>query len=91
VAHAGDGYHDGDIGGGQFLNACIWFETITGISCLDIDYIPEYKTSAVLSEELLGQVRVVKTESGYALDPELVALLKQCAHEAVVEYGYIAK
>lgn len=91
VAHAGDGYHDGDIGGGQFLNACIWFETITGISCLDIDYIPEYKTSAVLSEELLGQVRVVKTENGYTLDPELVALLKQCAHEAVVEYGYIAK
>ena len=91
VAHAGDGYHDGDIGGGQFLNACVWFETITGISCLDIDYIPEYKTTAVLSEELLGQVRVVKTENGYALDPELVALLKQCAHEAVVEYGYIAK
>ena len=91
VAHAGDGYHDGDIGGGQLLNAFIWFETITGISCLDIDYIPEYKTSAVLSEELLGQVRVVKTENGYALDPELVALLKQCAHEAVAEYGYIAK
>ena len=91
VAHAGDGYHDGDIGGGQLLNAFIWFETITGISCLDIDYIPEYKTSAVLSEELLGQVRVVKTENGYALDPELVQLLKQCAHEAVVEYGYIAK
>ena len=91
VAHAGDGYHDGDIGGGQLLNALVWFETITGISCLDIDYIPEYKTSAVLSEELLGQVRVVKTENGYALDPELVVLLKQCAHEAVVEYGYIAK
>jgi len=90
VAHAGDGYHDGDIGGGQFLNACVWFETITGISCLDIDYVPEYKTSAVLSDSLLEQVRVVKTENGYTLDPELVALLKQCAHEAVVEYGYIA-
>ena len=91
VAHAGDGYHDGDIGGGQLLNALVWFETITGISCLDIDYIPEYKTSAVLSDSLLEQVRVVKTENGYALDPELVQLLKQCAHEAVVEYGYIAK
>ena len=88
VAHAGDGYHDGDIGGGQFLNACIWFECLTGISCLDVDYVPEYKTTAVLSDSLLEQVRVVKTEEGYTLDPEFVQLLKQCAHEAVAECGY---
>ena len=37
---AGDGYHEGDIGGGQFLNACMWYETITGQSCLDNPYKP---------------------------------------------------
>lgn len=38
--NAGDGYHEGDIGGGQFLNACVWYETITGQSCLDNPYKP---------------------------------------------------
>ena len=38
--NAGDGYHDGDIGGGQFLNACVWYETITGQSCLENTYKP---------------------------------------------------
>ncbi len=40
VTNVGDGYHDGDIGGGQFLNACVWYETITGQSCLDNTYKP---------------------------------------------------
>lgn len=26
--HEGDYYHDGDIGGGQYLNACVWLQTI---------------------------------------------------------------
>ena len=86
--HAGDGSHDGDIGGGQFLNACVWFETMTGISCLDIDYIPEYKTSAVIGDELMSLLHVVKTENGYTLDPEFAALLRQAAHDAVAEAGY---
>ena len=38
--NAGDGYHEGDIGGAQFLNACVWYETITGQSCLDNPYKP---------------------------------------------------
>ena len=38
--NAGDGYHDGDIGGAQFLNACVWYETITGQSVLENDYKP---------------------------------------------------
>ncbi|MBR7164680.1 MAG: DUF4886 domain-containing protein, partial [Clostridia bacterium] len=29
-----DGYHDGKITGGQYLNACTWFESLTGMSCL---------------------------------------------------------
>ena len=39
-SNIGDGYHDGDIGGGQFLNACVWYETLTGKNCLDNSYKP---------------------------------------------------
>lgn len=51
---AGDGYHDGDIGGGQFLNACVWYETLTGQSCLDNPYKPSgsYQLSDALVEIL---------------------------------------
>ena len=42
----GDYYHDGDVGGGQYLNACVWFETLTGVSCLDNTYVPDYELSA---------------------------------------------
>ena len=45
----GDYYHDGDIGGGQYLNACVWFETITGQSCIGNTFRPGYE----LSEELI--------------------------------------
>lgn len=39
----GDFYHDGDVGGGQFLNACVWYEVLTGKSCLELKYVPDYK------------------------------------------------
>ncbi len=29
-----DGYHDGPEAGGQYLNACVWFESLTGKSCI---------------------------------------------------------
>ena len=45
----GDYYHDGDIGGGRYLNACVWFEFITGQSCIGNTYRPDY----VLDESLL--------------------------------------
>ena len=38
----GDYYHEGDIGGGQNLNACVWFEIITGQSCIGNTYRPDY-------------------------------------------------
>jgi hypothetical protein len=41
----GDYYHDGDTGGGQFLNACVWFEMITQKSCLDNPFTPSYELS----------------------------------------------
>ena len=41
--HEGDYYHDGDVGGGQYLNACVWYEIITGNSCVGNAYRPVYK------------------------------------------------
>ena len=38
----GDYYHEGDIGGGQYLNAALWFEIITGESCIGNTYQPNY-------------------------------------------------
>lgn len=46
----GDYYHDGDIGGGQYLNACVWFEMLTGQSCVGNTFRPEYE----LSEEVIA-------------------------------------
>ena len=63
----GDYYHDGDIGGGQYLNACVWFEVITGQSCLGNSYIPVYTHN--------GQT--------YTLDADFIATLQKAAHEAV--------
>ena len=40
-----DTSHDGDLGGGQYLNACVWFETLTGQSCIGNTYRPEYELS----------------------------------------------
>ncbi len=46
----GDNYHDGDIGGGQYLIACVWFEILTGQSCLGNAFRPSY----TLSEEMVA-------------------------------------
>lgn len=48
----GDYSHDGDIGGGQYLNACVWYEIITGQNCSDNTYRPEYQTMT-LSDDLI--------------------------------------
>lgn len=55
-----DRYHDGDIGGGQYLNACVWFEILTGQSCLDNTYRP---TEYELSEELMQTFREAAHEA----------------------------
>jgi len=55
---AGDGYHEGDIGGGQFLNACVWYETSTGQSCLDNPYKPTKENGKYeLSDEFANLLR----------------------------------
>ena len=63
----GDYYHDGDIGGGQLLNAYVWFETLTGESCIGNTFRPEYKHNGIT----------------YTLDEELIKVLQESAHEAV--------
>ena len=35
-----DDYHDGETQGGQFLNACVWYEVLTGNSCIGNDWRP---------------------------------------------------
>jgi len=39
----GDMYHDGDIGGGQYLTASVWFEILIGQSCIGNTYRPDYE------------------------------------------------
>ena len=58
---AGDGLHDGDIGGGQLLNAYVWYMTITGNTDLSASkYAPVYKYYSqefTLSAELIGMLK----------------------------------
>ena len=67
--HSGDNGHDGDWGGGQYLNACVWFEVVTGGSCLDNTYRPQYSYNG---EDM-------------SPSEELIQMLQQSAHKAVEE------
>ena len=83
----GDGYHDGDVGGGQYLNACVWYEVITGKSCLKNTYRPSYEATAILSDELNSKLKVTLDGANYVLNEELISILQNSAHEAVAEMG----
>ena len=50
----GDYYHDGDIGGGQYLNACVWYEVLMGESCVGNTWRP---TNYNLSEEKIAALQ----------------------------------
>ena len=78
---AGDYYHDGDIGGGQYLNACVWFEALTGQSCVGNTYVPAYASSKVLSADLTS--KLVLKNGKYTLSEDLIATLQQAAHKAI--------
>lgn len=65
----GDYYHDGDIGGGQLLNGYVWFETLTGQSCIGNTFRPQYTKDGIT----------------HTLSEELIAVLQQAAHQAVAE------
>ena len=60
--------HDGDMGGGQYLNACVWFERITGQSCIGNTFRPKY--------ELEGR--------DVSLSGQKIQLLQKTAHQAVL-------
>ena len=51
----GDYYHEGDTGGGQYLNACVWFEVLTGQSCIGNTYVPDYKLNSDITYAELQQ------------------------------------
>ena len=61
--------HDGDMGGGQYLNACVWFEVLTGKSCVGNTFRPQYEFAGI----------------DCSLSEEKIALLQNAAHEAVME------
>lgn len=61
--------HDGDIGGGQYLNACVWFEIITDQSCIGNTFRPRY---TYLAQDV-------------SLTEEKIQILQNAAHEAVAE------
>ena len=48
---ATDKTHDGEEEGGQYLNACVWYETLTGNSCIGNTWRPDY---ALPEEKLLA-------------------------------------
>ena len=66
--------HDGDIGGGQYLNACVWFEIATHKSILGNTFRPSY------THEPTGNI--------YQFTEEKIAVLQNAAHNAVLmHYG----
>ena len=83
----GDGSHDGDLGGGQYLNACVWYEVITGKSCISNPYRPAYQISAALSDELESKLKIAIDGGNYVLTEEMVSILQNAAHEAVAMMG----
>ena len=63
--HSGDGYHDGDIGGAQLLNAYVWYMVLTGRTDVSAStYAPVYK---------------YQNSVEYPLSAELIDMLKQAA------------
>ena len=67
--HNKDLSHDGDIGGGQYLNACVWFEMLTHKSVIGNSYVPVYV------HEISG--------IEFKFREDRVAALQKAAHQAV--------
>ena len=67
-----DPSHDGDVGGGQYLNACVWFEMLTKKSVVGNPFRPFYVYKGL----------------DMTLSEEKIALLQNAAHKAVLTaYG----
>ena len=55
----GDNAHEGDIGGGQYVTACCWFEILFGQSCIGNTWRPDYD----LSEEKIAALQQAAHEA----------------------------
>ena len=62
--------HDGDIGGGQYVNACVWFEIISHQSVVGNTFRPSYFHS--------------QKNKTYTLSEEQIAKIQNAAHDAVL-------
>jgi len=62
--------HDGDAGGGQYLNACVWFECLTKRSCVGNTFRPQYAYK----------------DSYLTLTEEQIAALQKTAHSTVASH-----
>ena len=62
----GDYYHDGDIGGGQYLTASVWFEMLTGQSIIGNTWRPDYELAEekILLLQECGHLAVEKLKNG---------------------------
>jgi hypothetical protein len=77
----GDYYHDGDIGGGRYLNACVWFEILFGQSCIGNTYRPQYPIEGLVN---LNQEYNKMNSSNNEANEEYVKILQEAAHKAVL-------
>ena len=59
-----DRCHDGDAGGGQYLNACVWFEVLTGKSCIGNTWRPD---DYILAEEKIPHLQQAAHEAVAAI------------------------
>ena len=59
--------HDGDVGGGQYMNACAFYEAFTGKDCRENPFRPKY----------------TYMNMDYSLTEEEISLLQNAAHSAV--------
>lgn len=62
-----DCYHDGDVGGGQYLNACVWYETIFGESCVGSTYDPSMNDIYTLDADFRATLQAVAHEAVAAI------------------------
>lgn len=64
-----DYIHDGEVGGGQYLNACVWFEVLLQKSCVGNTFDPDYTLSAEkmgILQQIAHQTVVEAYGDGYA-------------------------
>lgn len=64
-----DYIHDGEVGGGQYLNACIWFEMLLQQSCIGNTFRPSYPLSeekVVLLQQIAHQAVAAVYGNDYA-------------------------